>query len=316
MDYKDYYKVLGVDKSASAEEIKKAYRKLAVKYHPDKNKGNKQAEEKFKELAEAHEVLGDKEKRRKYDEMGSNWNQYQQYHNSDFSGSGFGNQKSHGNYRSNMNEADLNDIFVGSRGFSDFFNMFFSGRSGGRASRGTHDANYEQMEQADDLEAQMSISLEEAFNGTTRIINLGDEKIRIKIKSGTENGQILKVKGKGQKSGSGKKQGDLYIKVLVEPHYFFTRKGNDLYCEMPLDIYTAVLGGDMNVKALKGDVKMHIPEGTDGGKTFRMKGMGMPVYDKSEVFGDLYVKVYLTVPKNLSKDEKEMFRVLSAHKNK
>jgi len=308
MDYKDYYKVIGIPKTATQDEIKKAYRKLAIKYHPDKNKGNKAAEEKFKEIAEAYEVIGDAAKRKKYDELGSEWNQYQNKNN-DYGYSDFGGQ---GQYRANhynMNE-DFGQEFGGGQGFSDFFNAFFSGRAGGQRARATHDAYYEQMESPGDFETTITISLEEAYNGTTRIINLGDEKIRINIKPGAENGQILKVKGKGQKSKSGRKSGDLYIKILVEPHYFFTRKGNDLYCETPLDIYTAILGGEVKVRTLKSDMKMKIPAGTDGGKTFRLKGMGMPIHEKPSVFGDLYVKVYITVPKNLTPEQKELVQKL------
>lgn len=312
MEYKDYYKVLGVDKNAGQDEIKKAYRKLAVKYHPDKNKGNKAAEEKFKEIAEAYEVLGDQAKRKKYDEMGSDWSRYQNYSYQDFHNTG--NEWSGGgrSYHVRMDEQGFGDIFGGGRGFSDFFNMFFSGRAG-RPGQSTHDAWYEENVQPADLETQISISLEEAYNGTQRVLNLGNEKIRIRVKPGVDNGQILKVKGRGEKSG--KARGDLFIKVLVEPHYFFSRKGNDLYCEVPADIYTAVLGGPLNIRTLKGDVKMQIPAGTDGGKTFRMKGLGMPDPDNATVSGDLYVKVFLSVPKKLSVEEKSLFQKLQTLRN-
>lgn len=301
MDYKDYYKVLGVTKTATQDEIKKAYRKLAIKYHPDKNKGNKQAEEKFKEIAEANDVLSDPEKRRKYDELGSNWNQYQNY-----------SQPSTGSYsRRNYQDGanvdgfsdSFNDLFGRGGGFSDFFNMFFGGRD--------EDTFTQQPQKGTNLQARLHITLEEAFKGTRKIIDLGDEKIRINIKPGIQHEQKLKIKGKGKKGVRNSVPGDLFVVIHVDTHSVFTRKGNDLYCRMPLSITTAVLGGKLEVPTLAGHVTMTIPPETENGKTFRLKAMGMPEYDNPDSKGDQYLTVYIAVPKNITPAEKELYKKLA-----
>ena len=313
MDYKDYYKILGVDKKATQAEIKKAFRKLALKYHPDKNPGNKAAEDKFKELSEANEVLSEPDKRKKYDEMGSNWKQYEN------AGPGAGYQQwggsPGGGGRSRVEyEGDLGDMFGGGAGFSDFFKQFFGGsyegggfQSGGRG-RGTRQ---QRTIKGQDYQAEMNISLEEAYNGVSRIINVNTEKLKINIKPGVTDGQSLRVKGKGSAGQNGGQNGDLYLTIKVNPHHLFTRKDNDLYCEVPLDIYTALLGGNLKVYTFKGDLNIKIPKETENGKTFRLKGIGMPEYESNSRFGDLYVKVSLSLPKNLSKEELALFKKLA-----
>ncbi|HOY31397.1 MAG TPA: J domain-containing protein [Bacteroidales bacterium] len=304
MDYKDYYKVLGVSKTATQDEIKKAYRKLAVKYHPDKNKGNKQAEEKFKEVAEANDVLGDPEKRRKYDELGSNWKQYQNQNYSQQHPGGYSKTYYNRGGDGQGFSGDFSDLFGQGGGFSDFFNMFFGRRS--------EEAFSGQPQKGANLQTHLPLTLEEAFSGTSKIINLGDEKIRLKIKPGITDGQKLKISGKGKKGQRNAAPGDLYVIIALDPHPVFTLKGNDLHCSMPLSISTAVLGGTLEVPALKGPVKMTIPPETENGKTFRLKGMGMPDYDHPAVKGDLYVTVYIAVPKNASAEEKELYKKLAA----
>ena len=247
MDYKDYYKILGVDKKATQDEIKKAYRKLALKYHPDKNPGNKAAEEKFKEISEANEVLSDPEKRKKYDELGSNWKQYE---NAGAPGGGYyqwGGSPGGGRSRVEY-EGDLGDIFGGGAGFSDFFKQFFGGSydTGGFQSAGRGRGSRQQRSvKGQDYQAEMSITLEEAYNGVSRIINVNNEKLKINIKPGVADGQILRVKGKGSAGQFGGQSGDLYLTIKIHPHYLFTLKDNDLYCDVPLDIYTALLGGNL-----------------------------------------------------------------------
>jgi curved DNA-binding protein len=292
MDYKDYYKILGVDKKASQDEIKKAFRKLAVKYHPDKNPGDKKAEEKFKQINEANEVLGDPDKRKKYDELGENWRQYE---NAGPPPGGSRRQTyTYGN--------DGGDAFGGSD-FSDFFEQFFGRGTGFRekASRGH------------DIQADMEITLEEAFRGATRIIELENEKLRMTTKPGAYDGQLLRIKGKGGGSGpSGR--GDLFVRVHVRPHPRFTRHGDDLSTTHAIDLYTAVLGGETIINTITGQVKVKIAAGTQEGKTIRLKGKGMPVHGKTDVAGDLIIQLHVLLPEKLSERQQELFEQLRAMK--
>jgi curved DNA-binding protein len=298
MEYKDYYKILGVDKKASEAEIKKAYRKLAVQYHPDKNPGNKEAEDKFKLINEAHEVLGDPAKRIKYDELGENWNKFGQQGAGDWS-TDYGGSSG----RTYQYKGDMNDLFGEGNGFSDFFETFFGG--GGRKKTGRQ-AHFK----GQDYEAEMEISLEEAYHGTSRIIHVGNEKLRITVKPGAYEGQLLRIKGKGAAGSTSEHRGDLYVRIRLRQQEKLHRKGDDLYAVQQADLYTAVLGGDLLVKSMGATVKMKIPAGTQNGKTFRIKGKGMPVYDRSEQFGDLYIQIQVEIPEKLSKEERQLFEQL------
>lgn len=311
MEFKDYYTLLGISKTATADEIKKAYRKLAVKHHPDKNQGNKQAEEKFKAIGEAYEVLKDPVKRKKYDTLGSNWKQYEQNAGN---GADFSQWAQQGQGRS-RNRSSGSDDFGGSD-FSDFFNSFFRGgydqdpgnpfeqqgrgRSGGRPLKGQ------------DFEASMEVTLEESYQGSKRIVNIGDEKINMTIPPGVYNGQVLRVKGKGAAGRRGGEAGDLYIHVNILPDPLYEIKDNDLYCDTHVSLYKAVLGGEITVLAPKGSFTMKIPRETQNGKVLRMKGLGMPVYRKKNEFGDLYLRIIVDLPQNLSPREIELFSQLSA----
>lgn len=309
MEYKDYYKTLGVDKKASQEEIKKAYRKLAIKYHPDKNQGDKAAEEKFKEIGEANEVLSDPEKRKLYDELGSNWKQYQQAGYNP----GAGRRKQ---YQGNQGgqyytfEGDPSDFFGGGSDFSDFFESFFgsrTGRAGGYSgSQGFGGSNANTP--GSDLSGEIGISLQEAFAGTERILDTGTEKIKVKIKPGAYDGLKLRVKGKGEK-GRGGQDGNLYLTIKVQTNSIYKRKGNDLYMEVPVDLFTALLGGKQEVQTLSGKVNVTIAEGTQNGKQLRLKGKGMPVYGKNKN-GDLYVKLLVKLPEKLNARQKELVKEL------
>jgi len=289
MDYKDYYKVLGVDKKASPDEIKKAYRKLAVQHHPDKNPGNKEAEEKFKLANEANEVLSDPEKRKKYDELGENWQQYERSANQE-GGNPFG-------------AAGGSQHFYTEGEGADFFEQFFGGRTGGSGRAQSRSANF----RGGDYETEMEITLDEAYLGTSRIIQLENEKLKITTKPGAYTDQVLRIKGKGAKGSSEQHHGDLYVRIKVKPHPQFTRKGDDLNITHPIDLYTALLGGDAVVNTLSGQVKIKITEGTQNGKTIRLKGKGMPIYEESAKFGDLYVQLQVQIPEKLNDKQKELF---------
>ncbi len=315
MEYKDYYKILGVSKSATQEEIKKAYRKLAVKYHPDKNEGDKASEEKFKEISEAYEVLGDPEKRKKYDELGANWKHFQETGFDGFGGFGGQGGRPGGGYYYTF-EGDPSDLFGG--GFSDFFEAFFGGGGfGGRSSRssrrtgraggfGSPFGGGTTGIPGNDLEGELHITLEEAYNGTSRIVKVGDEKIRVKIRPGAYDGLKLRVRGKGGK-GHGGPSGDLYLTVRVEKHPVFERKGDDLYVELPVDMYTALLGGTVQVRTMSGPVNMKIPEGVKNGQLLRLRGKGMPLYGK-QGYGDLFARVKVVLPEKLTSEQKKLLK--------
>jgi len=300
MDFKDYYKILGVDRKASADEIRKAYRKLAVKYHPDKNPNNKAAEDKFKELNEAHEVLGNDEKRKKYDQLGENYNQYRQQggNEGNFDWSKWQNARQ-GQRPYTQDE----DVFGGDGDFSDFFSNIFGERGGARQ---------QQPRKGTDYEAQLRISLEEAYSGTTRQLETDGEKLQVKIKPGVKEGQVLRMREKGGRSRTTGPRGDVLMKVHIAAHPRFERKEDDLYCDVPVDLYTAVLGGKILIHTFKGDIRIDIAKETESGKLLRLKGMGMPKFGKDNEFGDLYAKMKIILPKNISAEEIELFKKLAA----
>jgi len=306
MEYKDYYKVLGVGKNASQEEIKKQYRKLAVKYHPDKNQGNKLSEEKFKELGEAYAVLGDPVKRKKYDTLGSDWKQYEQAGAGTSGGDGFSQWAQQGKGRPSSHVYSADD-FEGAD-FSDFFNSFFGGGAGGSSSAGFRETPLK----GQDYEAQVQVALYEAYHGAERMLALGEDKIKITIPPGIRDGQVLRVKGKGGKGRRGGDPGHLYLHVVIEPDPRFSRNEDDLTTEIHIPLYKAILGGEIEITTLKGNVNIKIPPGTQNGKTLRLKGLGMPVYQKKGESGALFVKVLVDIPQNLTSREKELFVQLSS----
>lgn len=309
MDYKDYYKTLGISKGASQDEIKKAYRKLAVKYHPDKTQGDKKAEERFKEIGEAYEVLKDPEKRKKYDRLGANWKQYE---NAGYGGgtggfdfSQFGGGSAGG--RTYHFEGDMGDMF-GSRGgsFSDFFNAFFGG--GGSTKSGFSGREYQRKGQ--DLQAELEISLYEAYHGTSRILNVDGKKLRVNIKPGSYDGLELRIKGKGAPGTNGGSNGDIYIKIRIRPERQYKVDGSNLTLKTEIDIYTAVLGGKKEISTLAGKLNVLVPKGSQNGSKLRLKGKGMPAYNQPGVYGDLFVQLNVVVPKNLNKEETDLFKKL------
>ena len=301
MDYKDYYKILGVKKDASADDIKKAYRKLAVKYHPDKNPGDKAAEEKFKEANEANEVLGNPDKRKKYDELGENWQQNQQYQQ-------YANQQR--GARGGRGGFSTEEFYGDGGQFSSFFESIFGSGAGFGGAR----QRSSRPQKGENQEATITLTLEESFQGTSRQVTLNEAKLNLKFKPGTAEGQVLRLKGKGSPGVFGGENGDLLITVHIAPQNRYEVKGNDLYFDQPLDIFTATLGGKIAVQGIDKTIMMNIPAGTDSNKTLRLKGMGMPVFGKAEERGDAYVRMVIQVPKNITDEEKELFTKLATLK--
>lgn len=314
MEFKDYYKILGVDKNATTDDIKKAYRKLAMKYHPDRNPDDKSAEEKFKEITEANEVLSDPEKRKKYDMLGANWKNYQ-HTSSDFDDfySQFGGRRSHSGSSFEF-PGDLGNIFENLGGFSEFFESFFGGRSRSQESNfdfGTNKSKSKSKSKSNaiDVEADLNITLEDAFNGCERQINVDGKKLKIKINPGIKDGQKLRLKSLGRSRTEGGPKGDLYLKVHILKHPFYEIKDDELYFNLDIDLYTAVLGGKESIKTLDGKrINLDIPAGTESGKTLRLKNLGMIKEDGTRK--DLFIKVHVTIPKNLTEEEKNLFRKL------
>lgn len=304
MEYKDYYTVLGVDKKASKDEIKNSFRKLAMKYHPDKTKGDKKAEEKFKEVNEAYEVLSDDEKRKKYDGMGDSYKYYQQQ--GEPGGFDWTQYKNQGQGTQYSFEGDLGDFFSGS-GYSDFFEMFFGGGLGDKKTRKGQSKRY--TKRGADLQAKMQISLKEAYTGVEKIFTHNAESIKLKIRQGIENGHILKISGKGEQY-SGSSPGDLFITVEVLNDAVFKREGDDLYSNLNINIYTAVLGGKVEFTTFKGKIMIDIAKETSSGKLIRLKKLGMPKYGKEGQYGDLYLTIHIESPKNLSHKEINLFKDL------
>jgi curved DNA-binding protein len=307
MDYKDYYKVLGVGKKATEADIKKAYRKLAQQYHPDKNRDNRVAPEKFKEINEAYEVLGDKDKRQKYDQLGSNYQQWQQrggaggFDWSPYMRQG-GTQRAGG---TRVEFDDMNGIFGEGADVSDFFQSIF-GQQGAGQTRGQPRAR-----RGRDVEQTVSVTLEEAYHGVKRAMQRNGKKLEANIPPGVQNGSRVRLAGAGQ-PGSNGAGGDLYLVIEVKPHALFERQGDDLYAELPVDLYILLLGGEARVPTLKGkEILLTIPPESKNGKQFRLSGQGMPrVHDPGQK-GDLYVRIKVDLPQELSEKEKSLFRELA-----
>lgn len=288
MDYKDYYKILGVDKKASQEEIKKAYHKLARQYHPDLNPDNKKAEERFKEVNEAFEVLGDPENRKKYDTLGANWQQYQQFNSQGNPFEGFA-------YSTSSGPFSKEDSFFGGDVFSDFFQSFFGQERGNPQSK-------------PEMRASLSITLEDAYKGGQKVITYKGKQYKVNLRPGIKNDQILVIKNV---TGDSPNQiGDLKLKIKIQPHNIFERNGNDLHCELPVDLYTAVLGGEIYLDFFDGKLKIPIASGSQNGQSLRLRGKGMPTAEAGLPNGNLFVKLKVDLPKNLSPEEKALWEQL------
>lgn len=309
MDFKDYYKVLGVSSTATADEIKKAYRKLAIKHHPDKNKGDKVSEEKFKAISEANEVLKDEKKRKEYDNLAEDYKNYQQQGGKQ-GFDGYNQKKQQQQQQSNPFQNRGN---TGQQFDDETMNDFFSNMFGGQNNRNSQSRKQDLKGQ--DFTATMKISLEDAYSGTTQQVQLENQKLAMTIKPGVTEGQILRLKGKGGKGINGGQDGDLMITVQVLENQIFKRKENDLYSTIEVDLYTAILGGKTEVKTLKGKTSISILKETPNGKVVRLKKMGMPVFNKLDDFGDLYATISVKMPINLTTKEVELFNQLASLHN-
>ncbi|MEZ4513430.1 MAG: J domain-containing protein [Chloroflexota bacterium] len=301
MEYKDYYKILGVSKSADEKEIKRAYRQLAREFHPDKNPNNKAAEEKFKDINEAYEVLGNADNRKKYDQLGANYHRYQQMGGNpadfDFSQWFSGGAGQQGG-------VNLGDLFG-----SDFFETIFGRGSGQRQQTADFFGRQQQQAANLDVEQSVEITLEEAYQGTTRTFSQNGDRFTARIPAGTHDGSRIRLRGKGAQSPYG--TGDLFLVVKILHHAVFKRKKEQLLVSVDVDVLTAVLGGKITVPTLTGPVKLTIPAGTQGGQTFRLKGKGMPTLKQQGDYGDLLATVNIRVPRKLGEKERALYEELA-----
>jgi len=297
MEFIDYYKVLGVDKQASAEDIKKAYRKLARKLHPDLNPNDADAKKKFQQVNEANEVLSDPEKRKKYDQYGKDWEHAEAYEKARQSAGTGGQGQDYSGWQQYTGDFDQGD-------FSDFFGSMFGGRQG--HSRGSR-ARFK----GQDYNAELHLRLEDAYRTHKQTLAVNGKNIRITIPAGVENGQTIRITGYGAPGVNGGPAGDLYITFVIAPESKFRRSGNDLYATQDLDLYTAVLGGELMIDTLDGRIKINVKPETQNGTKVRLKGKGFPVYKSEGQFGDLIVTFSIRVPTNLTEKQKQLFEELA-----
>jgi len=312
MEFKDYYSSLGVAKTASQKEIKAAYRKLARKHHPDVNQGDKSSEGRFKEINEAYEVLGDPDKRKKYDELGANWRQYEQA--GPTGGAGFDPRQSTG-YRT-MTQEEMDDLFGGEHPFSDFFETFFGGGRQTADPQGRGRAGRARAARVGrDIEQEIELSLEDAYNGAMRRFSIQHDgearSVDVRIPAGVSEGSRVRVPAEGERGAGGGKAGDLYLRIRLTPNAQFERKGRDLYVRVRIPLTTAVLGGEADVRTLAGkSLRLKIPPTTQNAQVFRLKGHGMPVTGKTGEQGDLYATVDVQLPRELTPEQRAHFEAL------
>lgn len=299
MDYIDYYQILGVDKNASQDHIKKAYRKLARKLHPDLNPNDPDAKKKFQQLNEANEVLSDPEKRKKYDQYGKDWQHAEAYEKArqNAGQSGFGGEQPAGGWQQYTGDFDEGS-------FSDFFASMFGGAGGGSHGRR---ARFK----GQDYHAEFHLNLQDAYATHKQTLAVNGKNIRITIPAGVEDGQTIRIKGYGGEGVNGGPAGDLLIKFVIENNTAFKRLGNDLHTTVALDLYKAVLGGEVMIDTLSGQVKVKIKPGTQNGTKIRLKGKGFPVYKEEGNFGDLIVTFSVKIPTNLTEKQKQLFEELA-----
>ncbi len=313
MEYIDYYKVLGVKKDATESEIKKAYRKLARKYHPDINPNDQDAEKKFKEINEANQVLTDAENRKKYDKYGKDWKHADQFEQA-------GQRRQYGGYGQpgygqpgygQPGGGQGGGGFSGGGDFSEFFESMFGGGGGSSFGGGDPFGRSSRNYKGQDYNAALTLTLREVYNTEKRTITVNGKKIRLTIPAGVKDGQVIKITGYGGEGVNGGPKGDLYITFSIVNQTNFTIEGNNLYATEQLDLYKAVLGGEIIVDTFDGKVKLDVAPGTQSGTKVKLKGKGFPVYKKEGSFGDLYVTYRVNLPTDLSEKEKELFNELA-----
>jgi curved DNA-binding protein len=323
MDFKDYYAVLGLQKTATDKEIKQAFRKLARKFHPDVNPGDKAAEARFKEINEANEVLSDPEKRKKYDELGANWRHYEQAQRSGAAGAGPGGpfgQWSYspgggGGYRT-MSEDEVSEMFGGGDSpFSDFFRTFFGGGESAGRTRGRGRST--RTAKGRDVEHEIELDLADSLHGSVQRLGIthdgASRNVEVRIPAGVIEGSRVRVPGEGERGRGNGGSGDLYLRVKLRPHSTFERKGRDLYLKVRVPVTTAVLGGEVEVPTLAGkSLRLKVPPGTQSGQIFRLRGHGLPTTARDGQPGDLFATVEITVPQTLSAEERKHYEALAA----
>jgi curved DNA-binding protein len=298
MAFIDYYKILEISKTATEAEVKKAYRKLARKYHPDLNPNNKDAEKKFKEINEANEVLSHPENRKKYDAHGENWQHAEEYEKT---------KQQQQQYQRTSHEGGYGD-FGGANEYSNFFESMFGGQS--RSNR-RRNAPYK----GDDFNATLHLDLKDVYTTQKQTLTINGKNIRLTIPAGIEDGQQIKISGQGNEGVNGGPKGDLYLTFTIENNTVFKREKNNLYSTQNINLFTAVLGGDVTVDTFDGKVKLKVASGTQNGTKVKLKGKGFPVYKKEGEFGDLYITYQIQIPTNLSEKEKELFAELAKLRN-
>ncbi len=297
MVFVDYYKILGISKTASEKGIKTAYRKLARKYHPDVNPDNKEAEKKFKEINEANEVLSDPENRKKYDKYGKDWKHGEEYEKAQRQ------QQRQSKYQSSQQDFSNEE-------YSDFFESMFGG------GRSSHRQGRSPKFKGQDYNAELHLNLKDVYTSQQQVLTVNGKKIRLTIPAGVENGQVIKIKGKGGLGINGGPDGDLYIKFIIDNHTKFKREGNNLYQNVNLDLYTSILGGEITLDTFNGKVKLKITPETKNESKVKLKGKGFPIYKKEGGFGDLIITFHIKAPTNLSQKEIELFKELQKIKSK
>jgi curved DNA-binding protein len=294
MAYIDYYKILEIGKNATEADIKKAYRKMARKYHPDLNPNDKEAEKKFKEINEANEVLSNAENRKKYDQYGENWQHAEEHEKS----------KQQQQYQRSGQAGGFGGGFSGGGDYSDFFESMFGGGSSRSRSRNS-------QFKGQDFNAELHLDLKDVYTTHKRTLTINGKNIRLNIPAGVENGQVIKINGLGGEGSNGGPKGDLYITFSIENHSHFKRDNNNLHGTVDLDLYKAILGGDITVDTFDGKAKLKVIPGTQNGTKVKLKGKGFPIYKKEGEFGDLYITYQIKIPMNLTEKEEELFTELA-----
>ena len=310
MDYKDYYEILGVSPDAEKKQIQHTFRKLARKYHPDVNPGNKEAEEKFKTINEAYQVLSDPEKRKKYDELRAEYQQWQRTggRQQDYDWQNWAAQPGKGSRVQSANPEDLEDLFGSASPYSDFFNELFGQARRGSGGRGATP----RPRRGRDVEYEVDLTLKEAFQGADRLLEMDGHRIQASIPAGVHTGSRVRLSGQGEAGQNGGPAGDLYLVINILPNSTFEREGDDLHIDVPVDIFTAVAGGETHIPTLERPLILKIPPRTNAGRSFRLRGKGMPHLGDPKTHGDLYAMVRLVLPDPLTDQEVNSIRELAA----